>query len=104
MNENLEKTPEAPELFYIKSTGYVGNSIIWWSTNSQGYTTNLDAAGKYSREDALQIVNASDDQLAYLCSKIDNAKEGIFRAAQAGHFTKADADIKNNLETLKSNI
>ena len=30
---------------------------MWWKPNSNGYTTNLHEAGRYSEEEATQIVN-----------------------------------------------
>jgi hypothetical protein len=31
--------------YYIQDTrNYVGNSVLWWRVNGQGYTTNLDEA------------------------------------------------------------
>ncbi len=44
-------------LFYIKnSKSIVGNSVIWWRPKSEGYTCNLDEAGKYSESEARSIV------------------------------------------------
>jgi hypothetical protein len=34
-------------LFYIQDTrNYVGNSVLWWRINGEGYTTNLAEAHK----------------------------------------------------------
>ena len=36
-----------PELFYVQDTrNYVGNCVLWWRTNGEGYTTNLTEAMK----------------------------------------------------------
>lgn len=47
--------------FYIQS-GYVGNSVLWWRKNSSGYTTNIDDAQQYSRNEILKShLNCRDE-------------------------------------------
>jgi len=58
------------ELYYIQN-GYVGNAILWWGVNSQGYTTDISKAGKYTKEEAKNIIQRPEDT-AWLCSYIDN--------------------------------
>lgn len=37
-----------PGLFYIQdSRSYVGNDVLWWRPNSEGYTCQIDEAGLY---------------------------------------------------------
>lgn len=100
--EKQENRAESQDLFYIRTNGYSGNSLIWWRPNSRGYTTNLDEAGKYTREEAERIVRGSGDETAYSVEKIDNAENGIFRTAHADYFPKSSADIQ--FESLKSNV
>lgn len=40
--------------FYIQNTerGYLGNAMIFWGKNGNGYTSDLNNCGKYSEEDA----------------------------------------------------
>jgi hypothetical protein len=39
--------------YYIQdSRGYVGNDVLWWRPNGNGYTTDLNEAGVYTREEA----------------------------------------------------
>lgn len=33
----------------------VGNSILWWGPKRSGYTTNVDEAGRYSKDEADHI-------------------------------------------------
>ena len=80
-------------LYYIRTEGYSGNALIWWRPNSQGYTSNLDKAGKYTKEEALSIYSSSNTELAYLCEKVDNNKHGLMRIAHADWFPKSIADI-----------
>lgn len=48
MNDpKLSPTGLNPELYYIQDTRtYVGNSVMWWRPNGDGYTSNLDDAWK----------------------------------------------------------
>lgn len=40
-------------MFYIRDArGDVGNCVLWWCPNGQGYTCELDKAGKYTEQEA----------------------------------------------------
>jgi hypothetical protein len=40
---------DGEELYYVQdSRSYVGNSVLWWRPDGQGYTTHIDKAGKYT--------------------------------------------------------
>jgi hypothetical protein len=46
-----EISPEVVPLFYIQDKRQVvGNCVLWWRPNGQGYTTDLKDAGLYSKE------------------------------------------------------
>ena len=92
----IEKQPAtgvfAP-LYYIQNRLPVGNCVSWWAEGGHGYTCDLDRAGKYSEEEAANIVrNRPDIDKAWRCEDVDGAvsrhvdsqrlKE--FRALQAG--------------------
>ncbi|MCQ4154567.1 hypothetical protein NNL19_03000 [Riemerella anatipestifer] len=32
--------------YYIRRQGYVGNALIWWKANSNGYTVDIREAGR----------------------------------------------------------
>lgn len=62
---------ENEEMYYIRNEGFLGNALIWWAENSNGYTCDIRKAGKYKLEDATRICKRDVDS-AYKCSYIDN--------------------------------
>jgi hypothetical protein len=43
------------DLFYLQdSRSYVGNDVLWWAKNGQGYTTDLRQAHVYTKEEAVK--------------------------------------------------
>ncbi len=39
------------QLYYVQDTRqYVGNCALWWCPDGNGYTTQIDEAGLYTRE------------------------------------------------------
>lgn len=58
--------------YYIRADGFVGNALCWWMANSNGYTTDIRLAGKYSEEEASRICKNRVSDTAYECSVIDN--------------------------------
>lgn len=67
----MSEAKEEP-LYYIQN-GYVGNAILWWGKNSQGYTTEIDKAGKYTKLEAERICERPEDR-AWLCSHVDSCE------------------------------
>jgi hypothetical protein len=45
------------ELFYLQCRGVVGNSVLWWALNDQGYTCDIRCARVWTQEeiDAKQL-------------------------------------------------
>ena len=75
----LENKQEETEEYYIQS-GYVGNAILWWRKDCNGYTANFNEAGRYSKEKALSIINnRPEEDYAWLCSHVDNNLDFNFR-------------------------
>ena len=59
------------EMYYIQN-GFSGNALVWWREDSKGYTSNLNEAGRYTKEFALnQIALGRSGEHAWLCSYID---------------------------------
>lgn len=63
----------ANKLYYIQN-GWVGNAILWWAIDSKGYTTEIDKAGKFTKEQAKEIINRPEDR-AWECSHVDSCLE-----------------------------
>ena len=62
-------------LYYIQNTnqGFIGNSIVFWALNSNGYTAKLEKAEKFSYEDAKEICKTNPDKnKAWPVAYIDN--------------------------------
>jgi len=39
------------ELFYVQDKRqYVGNSVLWWAHEGNGYTTDISQAGQYTHK------------------------------------------------------
>lgn len=56
-------------MYYIQN-GYVGNAALWWAEDSKGYTTEIIKAGKFTKEEAKEIIKRPEDR-AWLCSHVD---------------------------------
>lgn len=64
------------EEFYIQNIGFCGNSLRWWGPNRGGYVSDLDSAGRYSREEAQSIVSCRKGQdFMYPCAFVDSLSE-----------------------------
>lgn len=53
--------------FYIraKSEGFLGNAVMWWKADRNGYTEDINKAGKFSKEEALEICRNRKSDVAY---------------------------------------
>lgn len=67
---------DAGKIYFIRTEGYIGNSIIWWAEDWKGYTSDLRKAGKYTKEEAEEICLARDSEKAYLVETIMNKTDG----------------------------
>lgn len=42
--------------YYVQDNRqYVGNCVLWWGTNHNGYTCEIDKAGKYKGDEVLSM-------------------------------------------------
>ena len=69
-NDDNTMLGDDADLYYIQ-TSYIGNAILWWGVNSTGYTTDIKRAGKYTKEQAKEIIKRPQD-IAWKCKHIDN--------------------------------
>ncbi len=76
------------EEYYIQH-GYIGNAICWWGKNYAGYTAHFEKAGRYSKPEAVEIINnkPKDDE-AWLCSHVDNCKEALVLTIEVGNLDR----------------
>ena len=59
-------------LFYIQDERqYVGNSVLWWSKNSNGYTTDIHKAHVFTKEEAEKICSGRKTDIMWLKDYID---------------------------------
>lgn len=43
-------------LFYLQdSRSYIGNDVVWWAKNGNGYTTDISKAHLYTKEEAQRM-------------------------------------------------
>ena len=49
------------ELYYVENIerGVVGNCLLWWKKNNNGYVCDLKEAKKFSQEEAFDLCNSS---------------------------------------------
>lgn len=60
------------EQFYLQdSRSYVGNDVLWWAKDGNGYTTDLSKAEVYSREDAQKMHNSRPSDIPWPKEYID---------------------------------
>ena len=64
----------AEELFYVVCVRHLRRkeiAVLFWGPNNQGYVTNLDKAGKYTRESGKDFFDNKDD-IAVPVAQIDS--------------------------------
>ena len=57
--------------YYYIQNGYIGNAILWWAFESKGYTSDINKAGRFTKEEAQKIIKRPQD-IAWLCKHVDN--------------------------------
>lgn len=60
------------QLFYMQdSRTYVGNDVLWWALNGNGYTTDLRMAQTYTQEAAQRMHNTRRTDIPWPKDYID---------------------------------
>lgn len=84
-------------LYYIqnKNQGFIGNSIVFWAKNSNGYTSKLENAEQFTYEEAKQICEGNPQKnKAWPVDYIDN-NHGTARVTDSQYLDKeAIVDFK----------
>lgn len=85
------------DLFYLQdSRSYVGNDVLWWSLNGNGYTTDLRQAQVYTRDEAQAMHNARETDIPWPKEYID----GKTRPAVDMQYIKRDEALRGTGITL----
>jgi hypothetical protein len=62
MEEELKDTG-SEQRYYIMNRGPVGNCALWWAKGGKGYVCEIDKAGAYTIEEALENTHREVDVL-----------------------------------------
>lgn len=64
--------PAIQDLYFIQDTrNYVGNSVMWWRPNGDGYTSDIDQAWKVTKEKAEQMHQNRPTDVPWPCTPIE---------------------------------
>lgn len=66
----LDETPETPLYYLQDSRSYIGNDVLWWGKTG-GYTTDLSKAATFSAEDAHEMHERRNSDVAWPKGYID---------------------------------
>jgi hypothetical protein len=53
-NEKLQYLDENETYYVQDARSYLGNSVFWWALNSNGYTTYINKAQKYTKDEIIK--------------------------------------------------
>ena len=79
-------------MYYIQNTkqGYLGNAIVFWALNSNGYTAKLEKAQKFTYEEAKKICEGNPEKnKAWAVDYIDN-NEGTARLTDSQYLDESN--------------
>jgi hypothetical protein len=86
------------DLFYLQdSRTYVGNDVMWWALNGNGYTTDLRKAHVYTKEQAQAKHNARETDIPWPKEYIDER----WRPAVDCQYIKRDAVTEAGITLIK---
>lgn len=61
------------DLFYLQdSRSYVGNDVLWWAINGNGYTTDMRLAQTYTKDEAQAQHSSRPSDIPWPKSYIDS--------------------------------
>jgi len=83
LQERIEKIEAMPDtqMFYWASYGYVGNCPNFWAKGSAGYTTYVDKAEVYTKEQTLAQLKCDRAQDKFY--PVEAIQDAIYRTVDA---------------------
>ena len=70
-SQSLPST-ESTELYYLQDKrSYVGNCPLWWAKDGRGYTTRIDQAHRYTKNEAFGQFLVRETDIPWPCSVVD---------------------------------
>lgn len=76
---NIKNLPKDKFYYVQDKRSYVGNAVLWWGKNGNGYVCNIHDAHKYSYEE-LQNFNPRDTDVIWDADHVMNASKLIVDA------------------------
>lgn len=73
-NEIIKNLRE-DEYFYVQDArNYVGNAVLWWGKDLNGYVTDLKKAHKFTKQEILDnFLNGRDTDVIWIASHVEDA-------------------------------
>jgi hypothetical protein len=72
-------TTDTEQFYYIQDTrDYVGNSVVWWRPNGNGYTSDLDDAWQVPYAKAMSMNRFRKTDVPWPCDEIDKYAQRHF--------------------------
>jgi len=84
VRERLHKMYELPddEMFYVQDArNYVGNAVLWWGLNSNGYVCDIHKAQKYTKDEIVKrFGDGRETDVIWPASHVEKAVKEIVDA------------------------
>ena len=94
------KRPVYTGMYYIQHVGFAGDDILFWKPEQCGYTVNLDAAGRYTKEEAESIVQMRPGHdFMFPCQAVDSIAQRHVNSESIGWCALRDA-VKSRLQLV----
>lgn len=69
-------------LYVIRCTKRPSDNVTWWKPLRAGYTTDLNAAGRYTEEEARKILGTGSCDTAYPLELVERAAKWVVDPAK----------------------
>ena len=81
IRDRKEKMMQLPddEYFYVQDArNYVGNAVLWWGPNSNGYICDINNAQKYTKKEIVdRFGDGRDTDIIWIGSHVEKARKEI---------------------------